>query len=118
MIAFLKLIIGLPLLALGFLLILGAIFYMYSSKSRATSNKEYAEFVENLGNKKKEYSRTKKPLRITAFNAGNFVDGALAKAEQQDKSFMNNQKQRSKRNKLKRNRKRSKIAKASRKQNR
>lgn len=118
MLTLIKFVVGVPFIAICLLVIIGVALSIYAVKSRTTNSKEYAEFIENLGKKKKEYSRNKKALRITAFNVNSFVDGALIKAEQQHRSQANNQKERCKLNKLKRNRKRNRIAKASRKLNR
>lgn len=118
MLTFIKFVVGVPFVAICLLLIIGVALSVYAVKSRTAANKEYAEFIENLGKKKKQYSKSKKTLRITDSNVSSFVDGALSKAEQQYKSSVNKQKERYKLNKLKRNRKRNKIAKASRKLNR
>lgn len=115
MLTFLKLVIGVPFVAVCLLLLIGTFFFFYGLKSRADS-KALAEYIENLDSKKKNYSSKASIVVIDDYS--DFVNDAFAKSAQSDKEPLNLQKERYKRNKLKRSRKRNKIAKASRKQNR
>lgn len=114
MLTFIKFVVGVPFVAICLLLIIGIGFSIYAVKNR---NKEYAEYIENLGKKKKDYSK-KANATVIIDDYRDFVNKSLSTYGESYSKPLNPQKEASKRKKKAKNRKRRRIAKKSRQQNR